>query len=85
MQMLSGVLAPTAGRITINGIDLLDQPKAAKKQIGYLPEKPPLYPELSVGEYLNYCAKIRGITRNEISDAIHHAKQRCGLSKVGHR
>ena len=85
MQMLAGVLAPTAGQIIINGIDLLDQPRATKKQIGYLPEKPPLYPELSVDEYLNYCAKIRGIASSKINNACQQAKQRCGLSQVEHR
>ncbi len=85
IQMLSGVLAPSAGRITINGIDLLDQPKAAKKLIGYLPEKPPLYSELSVDEYLTYCAKIRGISKTQISDAMQTAKQRCGLAEASNR
>jgi len=74
MQMLSGVLAPSAGSITINQVDLLDQPRDAKKQIGYLPEQPPLYPELSVDEYLLYCA-----------GALQRAKLRCGLRDSGGR
>jgi ABC-2 type transport system ATP-binding protein len=85
MQMLSGVLAPSAGSININGIDLLDQPRAAKKQIGYLPEQPPLYPELSVDEYLHYCARIRRIAKTEIGAAVDQARQRCGLRDNGHR
>src|SRR5258707_10798890 len=48
MQMLAGVLAPSAGRITVGAHDLLDAPEAAKAQIGYLPEQPPVYPELNV-------------------------------------
>lgn len=85
MQMLAGVLAPGAGSILINGIDLLDQPQAAKKQIGYLPEVPPLYGELSVDEYLRYAAKLRGIPQKSLSDALNEAKSRCGLRDVGHR
>jgi len=85
MKMLSGVLAPSAGRILINDIDLLDKPKQAKSQIGYLPEKPPLYPELTVNEYLNYSAQLRRIAKAEISNAVSRAKQRCGLTDVSNR
>ena len=85
MQMLSGVLAPSSGRILINGIDLLDQPRAAKQHIGYLPEQPPLYSELSVDEYLRYCARIRGIGSSELDEALQQARQRCGLDDSGHR
>lgn len=85
MQMLAGVLAPSAGRILINGFDLLDNPQAAKKQIGYLPETPPLYGELSVDEYLAYAAKLRGIKHHELKTALDEAKQRCGLTQVSRR
>jgi len=85
IQMLSGVLAPSAGQISINGIDLLDQPIKAKSQIGYLPDKPPLYPELTVDEYLNYAAGLRRIKRANISSLREQAKQRCGLEGYGKR
>jgi len=85
MQMLSGNLAPHAGRVTINGIDLLDEPKRAKLDLGYLPEQPPLYRELSVDEYLRYCARLNRIARNQINSAMASAKQRCGLTEVGSR
>jgi len=85
MQMLSGVLAPSAGRILIDGVDLLDKPKQAKSQIGYLPEKPPLYPELTVDEYLRYSAQLRRIAKAKINSAVEQAKQRCGLTNVNHR
>ena len=58
MQMLTGNLAPSAGQISIQGIDLLDRPKAAKHAVGYLPEQPPVYRELTVDEYLHYCARL---------------------------
>jgi ABC-2 type transport system ATP-binding protein len=85
MQMLCGVLAPSHGRIRIDGIDLLSQPLDAKRQIGFLPEHPPLYPELTVDEYLRYCASLKRIPRNRIGPASDNAKQRCGLSGVGKR
>ncbi|MDH5484523.1 MAG: ABC transporter ATP-binding protein [Gammaproteobacteria bacterium] len=85
MQMLSGVLAPSAGQILINGIDLLDQPKQAKQHIGYLPEKPPLYTDLTVDEYLAYAARLRNIKSRAIPQAIEQAKQRCNLTSVSKR
>jgi len=85
MQMLSGVLAPSAGRILINDIDLLDQPRQAKKQLGYLPEKPPLYNELTVNEYLIFCAQLRRIEKHKLKQAVELALQNCDLTKVQHR
>lgn len=85
MNMLCGNLAPSHGSIDICGIDLLEQPKQAKAQIGYLPETPPLYRELTVNEYLTYCAKINRIPKNKIIRACDLAKQRCGLEHVGKR
>jgi gliding motility-associated transport system ATP-binding protein len=82
MQVISGNLAPSAGKISINGIDLLDQPKAAKAEIGYLPEQPPVYRELSVDEYLDYCARLNRIPRKHRSRAIDTARERCGLGEV---
>ncbi len=85
MQMLCGVLAPSHGRIRIAGIDLLEQPLEAKRQIGFLPEQPPLYPELTVDEYLRYCARLKRIARNRISPALDNVKQRCGLGEAANR
>jgi len=85
LRMLSGNLAPSHGRITINGIDLLDAPKRAKAHIGYLPERPPLYPDLSVDEYLRYCARLHRTPRARIADALIEVKTRCGLIEVGRR
>lgn len=85
MQMISGNLAPSAGRIVINGVDLLENPKAAKQQLGYLPENPPLYRELTVDEYLRYCARLNRIPRDRLDTAIDTAKQRCGLAAAGRR
>jgi ABC-2 type transport system ATP-binding protein len=85
MQMLCGALAPSSGRIVINGIDLLENPLEAKRHIGFLPEQPPLYPELTVNEYLNYCAQLRRVRKTKIKSAVDIAKQRCGLQDAGRR
>ncbi len=85
MQIISGNLAPTVGRVTINGIDIIDDPKAAKAHIGYLPEQPPLYREFTVDEYLLYCARLNRIPAADRQAAVATAKQRCGLTEVGRR
>jgi len=85
MQMLSGNLAPNAGEIAIDGIDLFDHPGAAKAALGYLPETPPLYKEMSVDEYLIYCAKLHRLKKSERRDAVDLAKTRCGLTTSGRR
>lgn len=85
MQIISGVLAANAGQVTIAGHDILDQAKQAKSHIGFLPESPPLYSDLTVDEYLNYTAKLRHIPRGQIATALKNCKQRCGLTEVGHR
>ncbi len=85
MQLITGNLAPSAGRIEVHGIDLLDEPKRAKREIGYLPEQPPVYRELTVEEYLRYCARLNRIARSHIGKAIHTALERCGLNEVSRR
>jgi len=85
MQILTGNLAPSAGRVVINGIDLLEQPKAAKAALGYLPEQPPLYRELTVDEFLSYSGQLNRIPKNKLLAAVQSAKERCGLTEVGTR
>ncbi|NOQ81249.1 MAG: ATP-binding cassette domain-containing protein [Methylophaga sp.] len=85
MKMLSGNLAPTHGEIIINGYDLLTEPKQAKNHIGYLPEQPPLYKELTVKEFLEFCAKINHIASPKIKSAVDTVIDRCGLSEVTQR
>jgi len=85
MQIISGNLAPSGGSVTIAGHDLLDDPRAAKSQIGYLPEQPPLYRELTVDEYLDYCAALNRIPRVQRRRARANAKERCGLQDTGRR
>ena len=85
MKMLAGCLAPTAGAIRINGVDLRENPGRAKQHLGYLPEQPPVYPELTVDEYLTYCAGLHGIAGSQRAGAVASAKKDCGLADVGRR
>lgn len=85
MQMLTGNLAPSRGEVRICGIDLLDEPVRAKAHIGYLPEVPPLYRELTVDEFLTLVAKLHRVPPARRRGAVTAAKQRCGLTIVGGR
>lgn len=85
LRMLTGNLAPSAGSLSICGVDLLDKPRDAKAFIGYLPETPPLYQEMTVDEYLRFVAKLHRMRRHEIQVALGDVKQRCGLSDMGKR
>lgn len=85
MQMLCGNLAPSAGQITINGFDLLAQPRLAKQHLGYLPDTPPLYKELTVREFLGYCGRLHSMPEPALSQALAYAEERCGLHEVSGR
>jgi ABC-2 type transport system ATP-binding protein len=85
MKMLTGNLAPSAGTVKICGIDMIENPKEAKALIGYLPEMPPLYRELTVDEMLALAARIHGIPRGKVKRAVEQAKERTGLGDMGQR
>lgn len=85
MQMLTGNLAPTFGEISIDGIDLLENPKAAKASLGYLPENPPLYKGMTVTEYLQFCGRLHLISKTQLTMVCDSAIERCGLGDVRHR
>lgn len=85
MQVITGNLAPSAGQVDVCGFDLLDQPKSAKANIGYLPEQPPLYRELTVDEYLSFCTQLNRIEKSKQQAAVEYAKERCGLTQVSRR
>jgi ABC-2 type transport system ATP-binding protein len=85
MRMLTGNLAPSAGSIEICGIDLMDRPVEAKARIGYLPEIPPLYRELTVNEYLQLAARLHRVNSSKVSSALDLVTQRCGLGGTGRR
>ena len=85
LKMLAGCLAPTTGEVTIKGASLKDDPIAAKRNLGYLPEQPPLYPELNVDEYLRYCAGLHGMPAADRDAAVAQSKAACGLNDVAQR
>jgi ABC-2 type transport system ATP-binding protein len=83
LQMLTGCLLPNSGEVDICGISLLHHPTQAKAHIGYLPETPPLYRELSVNDYLTFAARLRGMKSAAAAEALAQARQLCGLEAVG--
>lgn len=85
LRLLAGVLAPDRGEIRVAGLDLARQARRAKSHIGYLPERPPLYPDMRVDEYLEYAARLRGMKSAEAGRAVPRAKHRCGLEAVGRK
>ncbi|MBM3342355.1 MAG: ATP-binding cassette domain-containing protein [Betaproteobacteria bacterium] len=85
MQLLTGNLAPSAGAISICGIDLLESPVAAKAHIGYLPEVPPLYRDLNVGEFLDLAARLHRVPKGKRAGAVTRAIERCGLAQVSRK
>ena len=85
MQIICGNLAPTAGEVRISGIDMLEYPREAKAHLGYLPDTPPLYPDTTVDEYLNYCSRLRGVPSSKIKASVDNAKDRCSLGDVEKR
>ena len=85
MRMLTGFVPPTDGTAVIAGHDIFTDPIAARRAIGYLPETPPLYPEMTVESYVTYVAKINDVARGERKDAVAGALERCGIADVRHR
>lgn len=85
MNILCGVLNQTEGNVYVNGIDTRKDPKAARKQVGFLPQTPPLYSDLTVDEYLGYAAELRLIEKKKIKTSVEEAKERCGISHFSSR
>ena len=85
MKMICGNLAPSVGEIKIQGYDILEQPKMAKAELGFLADTPPLYTDLTVDEYLQYCAKLHGLKAGAITASVTQGKDNCGLTDMGHR
>lgn len=71
MNMITGYIAPTEGEVLIDGIDIMDEPELAKKNIGYLPEIPPLYPDLKVREYLSFVAELKKVSKKDRDIEVH--------------
>lgn len=85
MRVLTCFLPPTAGKASVAGFDVLEQPLEVKRRIGYLPETPPLYPEMEVDEYLTFVGKLKGIPSREVPRRVEEAVERCAIGEVRKR
>jgi ABC-2 type transport system ATP-binding protein len=82
MRMLTCFLPPTSGQATVAGFDVLEQPFEVKKRIGYLPEMPPLYPEMRTAEYLAFVGSLKGLTGAELTKRVEYVLDRCSVADV---
>src|SRR5438046_3691404 len=82
MRVLTCFLPPTTGSASVAGFDVLEQPMEVKKRIGYLPETPPVYPEMEVSEYLTFVGRLKGIPSAEIARRVDEVIGRCAVGDV---
>jgi ABC-2 type transport system ATP-binding protein len=82
MRMLTCFLPPSAGTAKVAGFDVLDQPLEVKKHIGYLPETPPIYPEMETGEYLTFVGKLKGLKGADLQKRVNYVSDRCAIADV---
>src|SRR5438094_6310989 len=82
MRVLTCFLPPTAGTAQVAGFDVLEQPLEVKKRIGYLPETPPLYPDMEVGEYLTFVGKLKGLATSDVPKRVDEVCDRCAITDV---
>ena len=85
MRMLTCFLPPTDGTAVVAGFDVLEHPLEVKRRIGYLPETPPLYPEMSAAEYLEFVGKLKGLSGSELRQRIDYVTRRCNIDDVKHK
>jgi len=82
MRMLTCFLPPSAGTATVAGFDVLEQPLEVKKRIGYLPETPPIYPEMETVEYLRFVGKLKGLAGAALQKRVDYVSERCAIADV---
>jgi ABC-2 type transport system ATP-binding protein len=85
MRILTGFMPPSDGKAIVAGYDVLEQPLEAKRRTGYLPETPPLYPDMTVREYLTFCAKIKGVPRADRSARVGAVMERTRVDDMAQR
>jgi len=85
MRVLTCFLPPTEGKASVAGYDVIEQPLEVKKRIGYLPETPPLYPEMEVHEYLEFAGRIKGVPKGEVGKRRDDVMERCALGDVRYK
>ena len=82
MRMLTCFLTPSGGTATVAGFDILEQPFEVKKRIGYLPETPPVYPEMRIVEYLTFVGRLKGLTGSDLRSRVDYSCERCAIADV---
>jgi|SRR5579859_700445 len=85
MRILTCFMPPTSGTATVAGFDVLEEPLAVKKRIGYLPETPPLYPEMRTEEYLSFVGKLKGLSGAQLTERVNYVADRCAISDMRDR
>ena len=79
MRVVTGFMPPSEGRVLVGGLDIAESPLEVRSRIGYLPENPPLYPEMEVSAFLEFAARLRGVPKGGIRPAVERAIERCAL------
>src|SRR5882672_3754433 len=85
MRIITGYMPATAGTVRIDGFDVGDQPIECRKSIGYLPENPPLYTEMTVQSYLRFVGKIKGVTKARLGSEVDRVMDRVNITDVRER
>jgi ABC-2 type transport system ATP-binding protein len=85
MRVLTGYMPPTDGKAIVAGYDIFDQPIEAKRRIGYLPETPPLYPEMTVRDYLTFVSKIKGVAKRNRTSRVSEVMERVQVADMANR
>src|SRR6201981_1401785 len=80
MRMLTCFLTPSGGTATVAGFDILEQPLEVKKRIGYLPEMPPVYPEMRIEGYLTFVGRLKGLVGGDLRNRVDYSCQRCAIA-----
>jgi ABC-2 type transport system ATP-binding protein len=85
MRVITGYLQPTEGQVRVAGYDVVEQSLEAKRRTGYLPETPPVYPDMTVNEYLAFVGRIKGVPRRELRSRLDEISQKCAVTEVWNR
>jgi ABC-2 type transport system ATP-binding protein len=85
MRIVTGFLPATRGTVKVDGFDIFEHSREVRKRIGYLPEHPPLYNDMSTAAFLRFVARIKGVARSDMQEAVDHTLEVCGLTSVAGR
>ncbi len=85
MKILTGFLPPSEGTVRVAGFDVFEQPLEVKRRIGYLPESPPVYPEMTVRGYLKFVGRLKGVARGQLAPEVERVCRSTGVTEMGDR